>query len=80
MSARFLVTTPIPDPGLPLLRGAGAVTVLPQPPDSARLEEALAAYRSGTTDGVAAWLAHCCRATELGAVEGLAICESLLRG
>ena len=39
MSARFLVTTPIPDPGLPLLRGAGAVTVLPQPPDSARLRE-----------------------------------------
>jgi hypothetical protein len=23
---------------------------------------------------------HCCRATEHGAVEGLAICESLLRG
>ncbi|WP_242654079.1 oxidoreductase [Klenkia soli] len=42
--------------------------------------EALAGYRSGTADGVAGWLAHCCRATELGAVEGLAICESLLRG
>jgi hypothetical protein len=23
---------------------------------------------------------HCCRATEHGALEGLAICESLLRG
>jgi hypothetical protein len=42
--------------------------------------EALAGYRSGTAEGVAGWLAHCCRATELGAVEGLAICESLLRG
>ena len=30
--------------------------------------------------GVAGWLVHCCRATEHGAVEGLAICESLLRG
>ncbi|TYP84761.1 oxidoreductase [Blastococcus xanthinilyticus] len=42
--------------------------------------EALAAYASGTPDGVAAWLVHCCRATEHGALEGLAICESLLRG
>jgi hypothetical protein len=42
--------------------------------------EALAGYASGTADGVAAWLVHCCRAVELGAVEGLAICESLLRG
>ncbi len=41
---------------------------------------ALDGYRSGTMDGVAGWLVHCCRATELGAVEGLAICESLLRG
>ncbi|MDQ1662731.1 MAG: hypothetical protein QOJ68_2711, partial [Blastococcus sp.] len=29
---------------------------------------------------VAGWLVHCCRATEHGALEGLAICESLLRG
>ena len=42
--------------------------------------DALAGYRRGTAEGVAGWLAHCCRATELGAVEGLAICESLLRG
>jgi hypothetical protein len=41
---------------------------------------ALAGYRSGDPDGVAAWLVHCCRATEHGALEGLAICESLLRG
>jgi hypothetical protein len=43
-------------------------------------EAALGGYRSGDPDGVAAWLVHCCRATEHGALEGLAICESLLRG
>lgn len=42
--------------------------------------EALAGYAAGTPEGVAAWLVHCCRATEHGALEGLAICESLLRG
>jgi hypothetical protein len=41
---------------------------------------ALAGYASGEPDGVAGWLVHCCRATEHGAVEGLAICEALLRG
>ena len=41
---------------------------------------ALAGYATGTPDGVAGWLVHCCRATEHGALEGLAICESLLRG
>jgi hypothetical protein len=42
--------------------------------------DALAGYASGSPDGVAGWLVHCCRATEHGALEGLAICESLLRG
>jgi hypothetical protein len=42
--------------------------------------EALAGYRSGEPAGVAGWLVHCARATEHGATEGLAICESLLRG
>ena len=41
---------------------------------------AVAGYASGGPDGVAGWLVHCCRATELGASEGLAICESILRG
>jgi hypothetical protein len=41
---------------------------------------ALDAYAGGTSAGVAAWLVHCCQATEQGAREGLAICESLLRG
>jgi hypothetical protein len=41
---------------------------------------ALAGYATGTPEGVAGWLVHCCRATEHGALEGLAICESLLRG
>jgi hypothetical protein len=42
--------------------------------------DALAGYASGAPEGVAGWLVHCCRATEHGALEGLAICESLLRG
>lgn len=41
---------------------------------------ALQGYSSGSPSGVAGWLVHCCRATEHGALEGLAICESLLRG
>jgi hypothetical protein len=41
---------------------------------------ALAGYAFGAPDGVAGWLVHCCRATEHGAVEGLAICEAILRG
>ena len=43
-------------------------------------DRALAGYAAGGPDGVAAWLVHCCRATEHGALEGLAICESRLRG
>jgi len=41
---------------------------------------ALASYASGEADGLAGWLVHCCRATEHGAVEGLAIAEAILRG
>ena len=41
---------------------------------------ALAGYAKGGPEGVAGWLVHCCRATEHGALEGLAVCESLLRG
>ena len=35
---------------------------------------------NAANDGVAGWLVHCSRAIEHGALEGLAICESLLRG
>jgi hypothetical protein len=42
-------------------------------------ERALSGYAAGGPDGVAGWLVHCCRAAEHGALEGLAICESLLR-
>lgn len=45
-----------------------------------RYAEALAGYATGAPDGVAGWLVHCCRATEHGAAEGLAIAESILRG
>lgn len=41
---------------------------------------ALAGYATGSTDGVAGWLRHCAVAVELGAREGLAICEAVLRG
>ncbi|MFI9720723.1 oxidoreductase [Streptomyces sp. NPDC052396] len=42
--------------------------------------EALDAYASGTPEGVAAWIAHCARAVELGARETAAVCEALQRG
>jgi hypothetical protein len=41
---------------------------------------ALEGYVSGTPDGVAAWIAHCGRAAELGARESTAVCEALQRG
>jgi hypothetical protein len=41
---------------------------------------ALAGYASGGPEGLAGWLVHCCRATEHGAVEGLAVAEAILRG
>jgi len=43
-------------------------------------DAALAGYASGSAEGVAGWLVHCCRATEHGALEGLAIAEAILRG
>ncbi|ODA73215.1 hypothetical protein APS67_002477 [Streptomyces sp. AVP053U2] len=41
---------------------------------------ALEGYASGTPEGVAAWIAHCGRAVELGARESMAVCEALQRG
>jgi hypothetical protein len=41
---------------------------------------ALAGYGTGSEDGVARWLRHCAGAVELGAREGLAVCEAVLRG
>jgi hypothetical protein len=41
---------------------------------------ALAAYGTGEPAGIANWLRHCATAVELGAREGLAICEAVLRG
>jgi hypothetical protein len=43
-------------------------------------EQALAAYASGTPDGVAAWIVHCAEALIAGAQESLAICEAIARG
>ncbi len=42
--------------------------------------EALKGYVSGTPEGMAAWIAHCGRAVELGARESTAVCEALQRG
>ncbi|MBI1759584.1 MAG: oxidoreductase [Actinobacteria bacterium] len=42
--------------------------------------DAASAYAEGDAGGVARWLRHCCAAQELGAREGLAICEAVLRG
>lgn len=41
---------------------------------------ALAAYASGTPEGMAAWIGHCGKAAELGARETTAVCEALQRG
>ncbi|MEV4438997.1 oxidoreductase [Streptomyces sp. NPDC049577] len=42
--------------------------------------EALRGYVSGAPEGVAAWIAHCGRAVELGVRESTAVCEALQRG
>ncbi|MFJ7155151.1 oxidoreductase [Streptomyces sp. NPDC101118] len=41
---------------------------------------ALDGYVSGTAEGMAAWIAHCGRAVELGVRESTAVCEALQRG
>jgi hypothetical protein len=41
---------------------------------------ALTAYSTGEASGVADWLRHCATAVQLGAQEGMAICEAVLRG
>lgn len=41
---------------------------------------ALDGYVSGTPEGMAAWIAHCGRAMQLGARESTAVCEALQRG
>ncbi|MFH8369215.1 oxidoreductase [Streptomyces sp. NPDC018031] len=41
---------------------------------------ALDGYVSGAPEGVAAWIAHCGKAVELGVRESTAVCEALQRG
>lgn len=41
---------------------------------------ALDGYAAGTPEGMAAWIAHCGSAVELGAREAVAVCEALQRG
>jgi hypothetical protein len=46
----------------------------------AEYDAALAAYRSGTPNGIAQWLRHCADAVAAGARESTAICEAMARG
>lgn len=48
--------------------------------DERAYERALAAYSTGTPDGVAQWLVYSAHALSAGATEGLAICQAVLRG
>lgn len=48
--------------------------------DRAEDVAALAAFASGTADGVATWVLHYAEAVQAGAREALAIAESILRG
>jgi hypothetical protein len=41
---------------------------------------ALAAYGTGTREGVALWLTHCCEAVVAGAAEGMDICDAVRAG
>jgi hypothetical protein len=41
--------------------------------------DAVRDYVAGGPDGVARWVSHCARAVALGAREGLAVCEAILR-
>jgi len=43
-------------------------------------ETAQAGYAAGGEDGVSRWVVHCAEAVVLGAREGIAVCESILRG
>ena len=42
--------------------------------------EALRAYASGTSEGVAQWIVHCAGAVAVAARDSQAICEALMRG
>jgi hypothetical protein len=46
----------------------------------AAYEQALAAYRTGTPEGIARWIVHCADAVVAGARETTAICEAINRG
>jgi len=41
---------------------------------------ALAAYATGTADGVALWLRHCADAVVAGAEEGMRVCAAVRAG
>lgn len=92
--AELLATTPFPVGSGLVARAAARLTLaargldrrLVSVPEVGHLElcaeyrSALADYATGGPDGVARWIRHCCAAVTLGATEGLAVCEALLRG
>jgi len=49
------------------------------PVEHGTYEEMVEHYVSGGPEGVARWLVHCAEAVALGAREGLAVCEAILR-
>lgn len=47
---------------------------------TAAYRQALMGYLSGTSEGMAAWIAHCGEALRLGVRESTAVCEAMQRG
>jgi hypothetical protein len=73
-AARLVVVTRGLDPGAVSVPEVGHVELREE------YAEALAGYAAGGPDGVAHWVRHCAAALVLGAREGVAVCESVLRG
>jgi hypothetical protein len=93
--AELLATAAFPIAGGIVARAAGRLVIVTRGLDPAGLsvpevgfeelgreayDTALADYSSGDADGVANWLRHCAQAVVLGAREGIAVCEAILRG
>ena len=71
--ANHVVTADVPD----AVRGRA---VLVERLDMLPVECVARAYLTGEPESVGGWVVHCARAVELGAREGLAVCEALQRG
>jgi hypothetical protein len=91
----LLATAAFPVAGGIVARAAGRLVIVTRGLDPAGLsvpevgfeelgrdayDKALAGYSDGGAEGVAKWLRHCAQALVLGAREGVAVCEAILRG